>query len=59
MRRRGFDLGIWLVVCAMAIFLVFGPVPLENHFSYKQNEKATEAVTEDMNPSSPLDEPVT
>lgn len=59
MRRRGFDLGIWLVVCALAIFLVFGPVPLKNHFLYRQNEKATEAVTEDMNPSSPLDEPVT
>lgn len=59
MRRRGFDLGIWLVVCALAIFLVFGPVPLKNHFLHRQNEKVTEAVTEDMNPSSPLDEPVT
>lgn len=59
MRRRGFDIGIWLVVCALAIVAVIVPGTVKNRLFHKQAETTMSSAMDNVNPTSADDEPVT
>lgn len=59
MRKRGFDIGIWLVVCALAVVVITVPGTVKKHLLNKQAETTTSSAVDNVNPTSVDDEPVT
>ncbi len=59
MRRRGFDLGIWLVICAIAFTMVIVPKAEKNKLIDQQTKTTANSEIDNVNPTSVDDELVT